>query len=170
MALIVSILVLVISYFVFSSCQLLDVFQFYSFDEDHQGAVKVELSNKISYEKGFTICFRMKFKVWNPKCLIKVEPFESQSYSYKYFNGFSMGIFGIIDDFQWENPLAYFNEWQSLCFIYDAVKSNMTAALNGNFYKTSANVLAALKNISVTTLGPILKVSKRNMDGRPILF
>ncbi len=138
--------------------QLIDVYQFNAFEEDRQGTVKISTSNYTSYEEGFTICLRLKFKVWNSKCIIKSDNFEVLSDSYKYFDGFSMTIGGISDEFKWENPLHYYNEWQSLCFIYNVSNKNVNVALNGNFLKLSVNVRSALGNVSVIPLGSSFKV------------
>jgi len=69
-----------------------------------------------------------------------------------------MNIRGTLSDFLWESPLEYYDQWQSLCFLYNVSERNVEVLLNGINLETSENLRAALKNYSAIQLGDIFKV------------
>jgi len=137
--------------------QLVDVYNFGPSDNTYQkNSAKIFLPNNTHYEQGFTICLRVKFSTWNPKCLVQTESFEVTTYSYKNFDGFEVSIFGNLKEYSWVNPLNYFDEWQSFCFIYDAKQSNFQVSLNGVFQSSTEVAFSKSRGIS---FGSYLKVN-----------
>ena len=84
-----------------------------------------------TFSKGFTLCLRALFKVWNERCIFYTDGLTMRLKDY------TRGIGGLnMDDkyyfFKWsDKELISSNPWSTICFAFNSTDSIASLVING---------------------------------------